>query len=151
MSRKYALGIFLAVFCCGFSLGQSRDDLAFIIKNQPVIHSHESVSSHSHASVSAPTPLKNESDLKWAAMALIRFYQRFISSQDGPVCNFSVSCSRYGFNAIQKFGIIHGVMMASDRIQRCNGFGRASYPQDPKTFMAIDLPLEMYYLGKVHQ
>lgn len=143
MSRKYVFGIFLAVLCCGFSLGQSRDDLDFIIKSQPVIHSHELVS--------APTPLKSESDLKWAAMTLIRIYQRYISSQDGPVCNFSVSCSRYGFNAIQKFGIIHGVMMASDRIQRCNGFGRASYPQDPKTFLAIDLPMEMYYLGKVHQ
>jgi putative membrane protein insertion efficiency factor len=143
MNRTCVLGTFLIAACCGFSLGQSPDDLAFIIKSQPVIHSHESVS--------APVPLKSESDLKWAAMTLIRIYQRYISSQDGPVCNFSVSCSRYGVDAIQKYGIIHGVMMASDRIQRCNGFGRATYPQDPKTFLAVDLPLEMYYLGKVLQ
>lgn len=136
----------MAAVCSGFSFGQSRDDLAFIIKSQPVMDNH-----HNHASVSAPIPLKSESDLKWAAMTLIRIYQRYISSQDGPVCNFSVSCSLYGFNSIQKYGIIHGVMMASDRIQRCNGFGRASYPQDPKTFLAIDLPMEMYFLGKVHQ
>ena len=35
------------------------------------------------------------SELKYAATGLIRLYQKFVSSQDGPTCSFHPSCSRF--------------------------------------------------------
>lgn len=128
---------------CGFSFGQVRDDLAFIVG--------------SHAPPKKIDPgafrraLGSGSDLKAAMVGLVRVYQLFISSQDRSVCNFTLSCSRFSLNAVQKYGIVYGLLMASDRIQRCNGIGRKYYPQDPKTSLSIDFPTDMYYLGRVEK
>lgn len=51
----------------------------------------------------------------------IRFYQLFISSQDMPVCNFIPTCSNFSFQAIRRFGPIKGLLLTSDRLQRCHG------------------------------
>ena len=37
-------------------------------------------------------------------------------------CQFYPSCSNYGADAVRKFGIIRGGIMASERITRCNPF-----------------------------
>ena len=37
-------------------------------------------------------------------------------------CQFYPSCSNYGADAIQQFGVIRGGIMASERITRCNPF-----------------------------
>ena len=37
-------------------------------------------------------------------------------------CQFYPSCSNYGADAIQRFGVIRGGAMASERITRCNPF-----------------------------
>ena len=50
----------------------------------------------------------------------IRTYQRFISPLLGPRCNFRPSCSRYAAEAIQKYGIVRGTIMAADRLTRCH-------------------------------
>ena len=51
---------------------------------------------------------------------LIKFFQTFISTQDGPTCPFRPTCSAYGKKAIQKHGILKGVFISSERIIRCN-------------------------------
>jgi len=51
---------------------------------------------------------------------LINYYQKFISSQDMPVCNFTPSCSRFGQMAIQRYGLIRGCLLIGDRLFRCN-------------------------------
>jgi putative membrane protein insertion efficiency factor len=53
----------------------------------------------------------------------MRFYQSFISSQDGDNnCIFYPSCSQYAINAIKKKGVFLGIMMAADRLTRCNPY-----------------------------
>ena len=69
---------------------------------------------------------------------MIRVYQIFLSSQDGDNCGFTPTCSRFGQTALKKYGLVEGVLMTSDRLQRCNGFGRDYYPTDPATDKAID-------------
>jgi uncharacterized protein len=88
-------------------------------------------------------------ELRPAALQLIGFYQKFISSQDGQVCNFTVTCSRFAALAVRRYGLADGLAMTSDRIQRCNGIARASYPVDSKTGLAIDFPIERYHLGRL--
>ncbi len=88
------------------------------------------------------------SEIKLALSGLIRFYQIYISSQDAPSCNFTLTCSRFMTKAIQEYGAVHGFLMASDRLQRCFGGSRKYYPRDPKTGYAIDYPVEAYYIGR---
>jgi hypothetical protein len=52
---------------------------------------------------------------------VIRIYQVIFSSRQGDVCNFTPSCSRYGYRAIKKHGL-RGVLMTADRLERCNCF-----------------------------
>ncbi len=52
----------------------------------------------------------------WVA---IRLYQVFLSDIQPDVCNFKLSCSKFGRKAVETYGI-WGFFMASDRLQRCN-------------------------------
>ena len=53
---------------------------------------------------------------------LIRFFQIVISPQQGPHCRFNPVCSAYGKQAVEKFGVLLGSMLAGDRILRCNPY-----------------------------
>ena len=50
----------------------------------------------------------------------IDFYQKFISPQDVPSCIFTPSCSHFSEHAIHKFGLLKGILLTSDRLQRCH-------------------------------
>ncbi len=83
------------------------------------------------------------SELKLVATGLIRLYQKFISSQDSPTCSFSPSCSRFGMACIQEYGVLRGVLLAADRLIRCNGSQSRHYYKDPRTGKYID-PISDY-------
>jgi len=78
------------------------------------------------------------SELKLVATGLIRLYQKFISSQDGPSCQFLPSCSRFGMACIQEYGFVRGVLLAADRLIRCNGSQSSHYHRDSVTDKYID-------------
>ncbi|MBN2357699.1 membrane protein insertion efficiency factor YidD [candidate division KSB1 bacterium] len=80
-----------------------------------------------------------------AGMAMIRFYQLFISSQQNnqSVCIFTPSCSRFGLRAIKKYGLLQGILMTSDRLQRCHGFA-GKYYQRPNQNGKYPDPIERY-------
>jgi len=50
----------------------------------------------------------------------IRFFQQWISPIDGPRCNFSPTCSAFGYQAVQSHGFLLGVMATADRLMRCH-------------------------------
>jgi len=58
--------------------------------------------------------------LKSIPSGAIIIYQRVISPQQGGVCNFEPSCSQFTLLSIKKYGIIEGILMTSDRLQRCH-------------------------------
>ena len=62
---------------------------------------------------------------------LIRGYQRAISPLLPPSCRFVPSCSEYGYQAIEKYGIIRGGAMAAWRVVRCNPFCKGGYDPVP--------------------
>jgi putative membrane protein insertion efficiency factor len=63
---------------------------------------------------------------------LIKFYQRTLSFDHGPLksayphgfCRFNPTCSQYGVEAIEKYGLIKGGIMTSWRILRCNPWSK---------------------------
>jgi putative membrane protein insertion efficiency factor len=56
------------------------------------------------------------------AIGVVRFYQRGISPLIGPCCRFTPSCSQYMILAIEKYGVVCGVLRGLWRILRCNPF-----------------------------
>ena len=81
---------------------------------------------------------RETSELKLAMTGLIRLYQRFISSQDGPTCNFQPTCSRFGMACIHAYGTVRGVLLTADRLLRCNGSQSQYYHRDAMTGKYID-------------
>ncbi|MGT2958613.1 membrane protein insertion efficiency factor YidD [Streptococcus bovimastitidis] len=54
-------------------------------------------------------------------IALVRFYQKFISPIFPPSCRYRPTCSSYMIQAIEKRGL-KGVLMGTARILRCHPF-----------------------------
>jgi len=67
--------------------------------------------------------------MKKFALMLIRFYQKFLSPENLgiEVCRFEPSCSRYTYQAVQKYGVIKGSLMGFWRILRCNPFNKGGH------------------------
>ena len=69
--------------------------------------------------------------MKKLVIAMIRFYQKYISPYKGTKCPYVSSCSQYGLEAIEKYGVIKGGLLAAWRILRCNPFSKGGYDPVP--------------------
>lgn len=69
--------------------------------------------------------------MKKLLIALIRFYQRFISPALGPHCRYTPTCSQYACEALQKYGVFKGGYLALRRILRCHPFHPGGYDPVP--------------------
>jgi len=65
------------------------------------------------------------------ALILIRIYQKTISRVLPPSCRFEPSCSVYGYEAVEKYGILKGGWMAIRRIGRCHPMNPGGYDPVP--------------------
>ncbi|MFA6514185.1 MAG: membrane protein insertion efficiency factor YidD [Patescibacteria group bacterium] len=72
---------------------------------------------------------------KKIVVALISVYQKTLSFDHGFLkifyphgfCRFTPTCSEYGKEAIEKYGVIKGGKMAAFRVIRCNPFSSGGY------------------------
>ena len=65
-------------------------------------------------------------------LTLIRFYQRGISPWLPRRCRFYPTCSEYAFQAISKYGVLKGGLLAVKRLLRCHPFNHGdSYDPVP--------------------
>jgi putative membrane protein insertion efficiency factor len=70
--------------------------------------------------------------LKKLLLALIRFYQRFISPATPPSCRFLPTCSEYARQAVEKYGAARGSLLAAKRLSKCHPFHKQkSIEYDP--------------------
>lgn len=60
--------------------------------------------------------------MKSILLAMIRFYQRYISPTRPPCCRFIPTCSQYAMEAIEKYGALKGGWLALCRVLRCHPF-----------------------------
>ena len=100
--------------------------LAQNIAYQPVSFSiaAESKSSNSNSQQQIGTV---SASLRQLLILPIRLHREVITHQDGAVCSFQPSCSRYSLAAIRRYGL-KGLLMASDRLLRCHGGSHRYYP-----------------------
>lgn len=69
--------------------------------------------------------------MKGVALALIRFYKRFISPLLPPSCRFEPTCSVYTYQAIEKYGVLKGGWLGLKRISRCHPLNPGGYDPVP--------------------
>jgi putative membrane protein insertion efficiency factor len=62
-----------------------------------------------------------------AAIAALRGYQRWISPLIGARCKYYPSCSEYAVQAIGRYGILRGSVLAGWRLLRCNPFSHGGF------------------------
>ncbi len=69
--------------------------------------------------------------MKYIGLFLIRVYQVTLSPLLPPSCRFEPTCSRYTYQAIDKYGLIRGSWMGFKRVLRCNPFSHGGYDPVP--------------------
>ncbi len=67
------------------------------------------------------------STLRSVAVAPIRVYQRVISPAFPRRCKYHPTCSQYADQAIGRYGILRGAVLAGWRLLRCNPWSHGGY------------------------
>ena len=74
--------------------------------------------------------------LRAIAIAPVRFYQRAISPALPQRCRYHPTCSHYAIDAIRRYGILRGSVLAAWRLLRCNPWshGGVDFVEDQTLF-----------------
>jgi putative membrane protein insertion efficiency factor len=96
----------------------------------------EFVSSHSQAaSQSLPAEEKKHprSTALRAALFALSFYKAYLSVLFAGTCRYEPTCSRYAYEAIDRFGVLRGGWLGLKRLLRCHPLsGRFGYDPVPE-------------------
>ncbi|UQN14816.1 MULTISPECIES: membrane protein insertion efficiency factor YidD [Gulosibacter] len=65
-------------------------------------------------------------------IVLLLLYRRFISPIYGDVCRYYPTCSAYGLEAVQVYGLVRGSWMAARRIMRCHPWAKPDFDYVPE-------------------
>jgi putative membrane protein insertion efficiency factor len=69
---------------------------------------------------------------RFILLGLIRIYQAtFSRALPADTCRFYPTCSHYGYQAIYKYGVLKGGLMAAWRVLRCNPFNTGGFDPVP--------------------
>jgi putative membrane protein insertion efficiency factor len=58
------------------------------------------------------------------ALFALRFYKAYLSLLFAGACRFEPTCSRYAYEAIERFGVARGSWLALKRLGRCQPLSR---------------------------
>ena len=65
------------------------------------------------------------------ATALLSAYKRYISPALPPSCRYTPTCSEYAQEAVARYGILYGGLLAAWRLVRCNPLAKGGYDPVP--------------------
>ena len=65
--------------------------------------------------------------MKRIVLAPVRAYSRWISPLLPRRCKYEPTCSAYCVEAVERFGVIRGTVLACWRILRCNPFSHGGF------------------------
>src|SRR5260370_4661645 len=78
----------------------------------------------------AATQIEERPILVRAALFALRFYKAYLSILFAGSCRFEPTCSRYAYEAIERFGMARGVWLGMKRLLRCHPLSR-EFGYDP--------------------
>ena len=65
-----------------------------------------------------------------AALLALRIYKSYLSILFAGSCRFEPTCSRYAYEAIERFGVLRGMWLGTKRLLRCQPLSR-KFGYDP--------------------
>jgi uncharacterized protein len=74
--------------------------------------------------------------LRTLATAPVRLYRHAISPALPARCKYHPSCSQYAIEAVRRYGVLRGFVLAAWRLFRCNPWshGGVDFVEDQKLF-----------------
>jgi len=64
---------------------------------------------------------------KYVVLQLLRAYKWAISPMFPPACRYVPTCSEYAMEAVDRFGVLRGSLMAIARLLRCHPLARGGF------------------------
>jgi len=80
-------------------------------------------------------------------LQVLRSYKAMVSPLFPPACRYVPTCSEYAMEAVERFGVLRGGLLAVGRLLRCHPFVKGGY--DPVLKRARDCE-EMSAAGRHH-
>jgi putative membrane protein insertion efficiency factor len=80
--------------------------------------------------------------VRWLFVAPVRLYQRAISPALPSRCKYHPSCSQYAVEAVRRYGVLRGIVLAGWRLLRCNPWshGGVDFVEDQTLFRTRATP-----------
>jgi uncharacterized protein len=74
--------------------------------------------------------------VKYPGIALVHLYRATLGRLLRPTCKYYPSCSQYALDALRRYGLIRGTVLAGWRILRCNPWshGGVDHAEDQTLF-----------------
>jgi putative membrane protein insertion efficiency factor len=74
--------------------------------------------------------------MRYPAIALLRLYQLWLSPLFPNTCKYHPSCSQYAVDALRRYGLLRGGVLAVWRLLRCNPWshGGVDHVRDQRVF-----------------
>lgn len=65
--------------------------------------------------------------MKRAVLGALRWYKRSVSPMLPPACRYTPTCSEYAVEAVERYGVLKGSVLAARRLLSCHPFSRGGY------------------------
>ena len=62
-----------------------------------------------------------------ASIGVIGVYRRYVSPMLPTSCRYTPCCSLFALQAIEKYGVLRGILMGALRLLRCHPFARGGF------------------------
>lgn len=69
--------------------------------------------------------------MKYIALGLLRLYKFVLSPLLPAACRYQPTCSEYAREAVERYGVLRGTVMAVRRLSRCHPLREGGYDPVP--------------------
>lgn len=70
--------------------------------------------------------------MRYLLLAIIKFYQLFITPLLGSNCRFNPTCSQYAYDAVKEHDFFTGLSLSIKRIGKCHPWHKGGFDPVPK-------------------